>query len=322
MSTLILTNLAMHRFWDSNLAQSTALRDTYINLGYFLADKNSIVVVEPNFVKPQGDRGAKIIQVAPLADAKAWAKAIAQALPKDIQFEKYIFAGYSSFELALLRELGDSRAPLIPVEEYQYLNRKSSLKGIAEKIGIEIPPTEIITSVHISPIFSGPYLLKPDSAQSGAGQMITTQVPKDFVERASRLLREQGQEPRWILQKFVEAQNNLSLFGERGSLVGSFEVFYEKGKPSYRHRSVGTGLSKSLARATEAFEKMAEYLQSQFSYSGPFGLDFVVDKNGRALLVDMNVRLDKSRMIFEAAKHFSISPEKIDTDQEPRIKIQ
>jgi hypothetical protein len=304
MKKLILINVAIHRFWNEGLVSSPYLNDTYVNLGYFLGDQDSIVVVDPafseeflDFLKLHRDRKCEIVRVKAYARSQQWAAEIKKALSSPAGVKDFLFAGISKLEDELVRALAPEVDLGLKISDYKFLNRKSTLQNFAVDLGINMPPTD-----------RGPYLIKPDLGQSGAGQISADVVPTELLSRAARLMNAGGNDPVWFIQKFVNVKHNLSLFGDKGVLIGAFHVHYNKSRSSIAHDPVAADdLQSSLKKAEEAFGLLAGHLGEKFKYGGPFGIDAIVADSGEVYpAIDLNVRWDKSRLIFEAAKHFSI----------------
>lgn len=180
------------------------------------------------------------------------------------------------------------RASLGPYRRLMRVHDKSALYRTARELRIPIPET-IEPDGEIPRDVTLPVVLKVAQSSCGRG-VLKVDRPEDLVPAWQRLARDHDLGPgvRPIVQRALDADALCVLaFAHRGALSG---LLTYKNLCAYPRRGGGGVLRESVHH--EAVVRHTEALVRGLDWSGPLGLDFLLERSsGQCFLIDANPRI-------------------------------
>lgn len=169
------------------------------------------------------------------------------------------------------------------------LERKSMLGRIARSLEIDFPEEIVSPNAEQARDFAAqhgfPVVLKRDYTSAGLGVMVVrdaASLEDDFMAMSSKSAEVKDD---FTIQRFIPGvPASVSYAAFHGKLLGAFAFAAES-----THRDTGftvTGHVLDSAPMIEATRRLVEY----FGLSGLGGVDFMLEENGRAWLLEVNSR--------------------------------
>lgn len=169
----------------------------------------------------------------------------------------------------------------------KYLNKKEQLH-LAEKCGFNIPKTEIVKVGEFPQTLTYPIFTKAvDSLNKWwKGQSFICNKKEDLRD-AFLLIKDV---PQIILQEYIDKQNEVPYEGI--SINGGEEIKMLVESVNYRFTKDSFGIYRHLEpfNNPELETKIKKYIQ-HIGYSGPFEIEFIIDKQGKPYFLETNFRI-------------------------------
>lgn len=204
------------------------------------------------------------------------------------------------------------------VDKISFLNRKDFLLRLQQKIKFAMPESVVLESQEICKYLSEhaqayPLVLKLLQSSGGSGTIFIKNEHDQKLKFIDQLKKFIGQESFWILQRGLQRQMDYCTFAEvkdgKTQIVGTFQVHYDEKNSSWLHHSVE--FTPLILQIQKTAQQIGSSLAIQ-DYQGAFSIDSIVDCNGNLFpAIDLNVRLDKSRLIYHAALAFDLPVDRI-----------
>lgn len=229
-----------------------------------------------------------------------------------------LFLGCSPAEEPIVKAAFPERWPEFQrsMEAHVRWNRKSLLVEWAEELGIPFPRSQVVDLRDWKdPAFPGPYLLKALLSAGGSSQLRVDGAEAPLLSLFRRRLEQKNLRSRWLAQELHSRMADYCIFGDSSAAeaLGELEVFYDEQRSSWRHRFPSWRDPEHGRLLRDAFTQLGEKLRAS-GYRGPYGLDAFLTESGSFFpAVDLNVRMDKSRLIHEAARRFGLAPQETDS---------
>jgi hypothetical protein len=222
-----------------------------------------------------------------------------------------LLAGVGKFEETLLTAFPDPKWK--SRDFYSSWNRKTKLVELASRLGFAFPRTEVVHSADLTSAVRArserPIVVKCEYGSGGRGVFVFNDAEPAFLRHLERAT--QGLDLRWLVQSWHEKAFDFYTVCEGAKILGRLKVQYDSQNNSWRH----IGLAEEDSGVSRAASGIAAELAKE-GYHGPFGMDGFVTKKGTGFpCIDLNVRLDKSRLLLEAAKKFSLPLAEIDAQR-------
>lgn len=169
----------------------------------------------------------------------------------------------------------------------KYLNKKEQLL-LAEKCGFNIPKTEIVKVGDFPQTLTYPIFTKAIDSLSKwwKGQSFICN-DKDDLKNAFQLIKDV---PQIVLQEYIDKQNEIPYEGI--SINGGEEIKVLVKSVNYRFTKDSFGIYRHLEpfNNPELETKVKKFIQ-HIGYSGPFEIEFIIDKQGIPYFLETNFRI-------------------------------
>ena len=213
-----------------------------------------------------------------------------------------ILSGVSKKEEKIFGSLIKSKS-LLSADKFCRLNRKDYILELRNKIDFNLPASQKILLKNIlqSPI-TKPFCIKFLNSSGGGGVFKVTHGGNILDFLATQL--EDFLESLVVLkQDLIEVKSHFYTVAHTDILnepIG-FEINYDSKGNSTRHRLLKSIPVERIKLARDVASEL-----SKEGYSGSFGFDGFIDLNGNEYpLIDLNVRIDKSRIFHKVIERFN-----------------
>ena len=345
MNRLVFINLAIDQLWDSDgilkaiypvkIPRAAELIHCSQDLGIFLANSSDQLFTfrKPDesfleFLAGHGFEAPRTIALEKAPEDPDWISSATcrlQELRPDDLPSSCLFSGLSHLELALQRLIhGNGAITELSSEDFIRWNRKSYLVSLAKELNFPFPQTALIRlcepPASNESLPEPPYILKPAIGSGGAGSLPVSSLDEPMVQHIRRVLHKNQQDPEWLLQKRSSRIRDYSCYADisRSGVISGFEmmrVTYGKDAYSWRHQGPSDGDLSYRKTLQNILERLGARLYRE-GYSGPMGIDgFLDDRETLYPAIDLNVRLDRTRLVVRAAETFSIPISECDSQR-------
>ncbi len=223
-----------------------------------------------------------------------------------------VFSGVSASEALLASKTLDF--PLgVTENEFRRWNDKRFLFNLCRRLEIPFPETTEVTEDLPLPK-AGNWLLKAAVSAGGSGILDCGSDVEGKIKFLRRMQQASGVSLAWLLQEKYERTQDFYVLCEVGSegkpeISGLFTLEVAENLSSSAHRG---GVDPEYRGELEKTALRIGAELSREGYRGSFGIDAFATKCGKLFpAVDLNVRIDKCRAIFMAARRYGVAPEEI-----------
>lgn len=224
------------------------------------------------------------------------------------RLSNFEFVGISNEEESLISLKPNIRKKYLKEDDYRILNSKTILLELAEAEGINFPKTKIISVENFSELANTPrpFVLKFNHSAGGRGVFVINDKSEHLPAFIARQLDDINESAVFLKQEYIDIKSHFyTIANTESEVIAGYEIVYDSSNNSKIHKP-----EKIIHKSRiEASAKISEYLRSQ-NYHGPFGFDGFIDTKEKIYpAIDLNVRLDKSRMIYDLACKLKIENE-------------
>lgn len=228
--------------------------------------------------------------------------------------DELLLVGVSEKEVALFGQDWTLKEGYLTSKNYQAINSKDLLFSLAHKLNFPFPPSSLIKFKDLlnMPDDKFPYCIKFLNSAGGRG-VFKVDEDKKILDFLDRQLEEQADSLVILKQEFVCAKKHFYTIShtDKGFCEG-FEIRYDdKGNSRLHLRETTISESRSSLASSLGSELL------KMNYKGPFGFDGFLSEDGiEYSAIDLNVRLDKSRIFHEILKRIDVEGKKVEFRRE------
>lgn len=219
----------------------------------------------------------------------------------------FVFSSYSELE-ASLEVLHGKEKSKEKISRNRFLNDKTTLVEWIKKQDIAFPKTDMVLGEDI--LFDhheDSFVYKFHLSSGGGGKFSQAQLKSFQPWVHSRGLEKEWKKSLWLRQEKLVIKKEFSIFSHTNR--NDFEIAlveYDSSSLSYLH-FFGLKLSAAEEKAfQEVFVKIKTFLREN-SYEGYFGFDALKSQEELFPLVDLNVRMTKTHLLWMGMKTWNPS---------------
>ncbi len=307
MNKAISLNLSIDNDWDKQkivdeiysiqVSGSDEILKSYLNLATLWGDQNDFSIIEQEMDK---DFYTYLSDKLPLAR-----EVILSDLPKDKKTNALEVVAVSNREEKLAKKLNVKLA--YSQDFFIELNRKDYLVNLAKKLEFDFPKSKILKLFQLDiKNLTEPVVLKILTSAGGRGVFIISSSNKEMVDFIKRQVLEVEAQLDVLVQEYIPVAKHFYTVAHTDNLehdILGYEIEYDKSNNSKLHKKekIISPLRQEVAK------KLANELKNK-GYNGYFGFDGFIDNGQKEYpVIDLNVRLDKSRIISRIAEKLKIN---------------
>ena len=307
MKKAVSLNLFIDNDWDKQktvdeiysiqVSGSGEILSSYFNLATLWGDQNDFSIIEQKMDK---DFYSYLSDKLPLAK-----ELIFSDLLNNANIESLEVVAVSSIEEKLAEKLNLKLA--YSEDFFIELNRKDYLVSLSKILEVNFPKSNIFKLFELDiENLATPVVLKILTSAGGRGVFIIKKNNMEMVEYIKRQVLEVDDQLDILVQEYIPVAKHFYTVAHTDNLkseVMGYEIEYDKSNNSKLHRK-----EKIISPVRqEVAMRLADELKNK-GYSGYFGFDGFSDEDQKEYpVIDLNVRLDKSRIISRIAEKLNIN---------------